>query len=62
MVWRDGASKVIGEAPKIKVRLSRGNHTFTLTVADDARESNTDTVTVQVTGEARDDTYALLED
>ena len=46
----------------VNVRLPVGNHTFTLTVSDSARESSTDTVTVQVQGEVREDTYDLLDD
>jgi len=46
--WRDGSSRQIGTTPKVKVRLRKGNHTFTLTVADDAGTSTTDAVTVQV--------------
>ena len=61
-VWRDGHSKQIGDTEKINVRLPIGNHTFTLTVSDPARESSTDTITVQVLGENREDTYDLLED
>lgn len=61
-IWRDGHSKQIGSTPMLKVRLPVGNHTFTLTVSDPARESSTDTVTVQVQGKARDETYDLLAD
>ncbi len=46
--WRDSGSRQIGTTPKVKVRLRKGNHTFTLTVADDAGASTTDAVTVQV--------------
>ena len=46
----------------VNVRLPIGNHTFTLTVTDPSRESSTDTVTVQVQGEVREDIYDLLED
>ena len=46
----------------VNVRLPIGNHTFTLTVSDPARESSTDTITVQVLGETREDTYDLLDD
>ena len=60
--WRDGLSKQIGDTPMVKVRLPVGNHTFTLTVTDPARESSTDTITVQVQGTAREDTFDLLED
>ena len=61
-VWRDGHSKQIGKTPMVNVRLPIGNHTFTLTVTDPSRESSTDTVTVQVQGDVREDTYDLLED
>ena len=61
-IWRDGMSKKIGDTPIVKVRLPVGNHTFTLTVSDPARESSTDTITVQVQGTAREDTYDLLDD
>ena len=61
-VWRDGHSKQIGKTPMVNVRLPIGNHTFTLTVTDPSRESSTDTVTVQVQGEVREDIYDLLED
>ena len=61
-IWRDGLSKQIGDTPMVKVRLPVGNHTFTLTVFDPARESSTDTITVQVQGTARDDIYDLLDD
>ena len=61
-IWRDGHSKQIGDTPMVNVRLPVGNHTFTLTVSDSARESSTDTVTVQVQGEVREDTYDLLDD
>ena len=60
--WRDGLSKQIGDTPMVKVRLPVGNHTFTLTVTDPARESSTDTITVQVQGTAREDTFDLLND
>lgn len=60
--WRDGLSKQIGDTPMVKVRLPIGNHTFTLTVSDTARESSTDTITVQVLGQSREDTYDLLDD
>jgi len=61
-IWRDGLSKQIGDTPMVKVRLPIGNHTFTLTVTDPARESSTDTITVQVQGTSREDTYDLLDD
>ena len=61
-IWRDGLSKQIGDTPMVKVRLPIGNHTFTLTVSDPARESSTDTITVQVQGTTREDTYDLLDD
>ena len=61
-VWRDGHSKQIGDTSMVNVRLPIGNHTFTLTVSDPARESSTDTITVQVHGDAREDTYDLLND
>ena len=61
-VWRDGYSKQIGDTPMVNVRLPIGNHTFTLTVSDPSRETSTDTVTVQVQGEVREDTYDLLDD
>ena len=61
-VWRDGDSKQIGKTSKVKVRLPIGNHTFTLTVSDTARESSTDTITVQVQGEVADDSFDLLND
>jgi hypothetical protein len=61
-IWRDGHSKQIGDTPMVNVRLPVGNHTFTLTVSDSARESSTDTITVQVQGETREDTYDLLDD
>ena len=61
-VWRDGHSKQIGDTPMVNVRLPIGNHTFTLTVSDPARESSTDTITVQVQGDAREDIYDLLDD
>ena len=61
-IWRDGYSKQIGDTPMVNVRLPIGNHTFTLTVSDPSRESSTDTVTVQVQGEVRVDTYDLLDD
>ena len=61
-VWRDGHSKQIGDTPMVNVRLPVGNHTFTLTVSDPARESSTDTITVQVHGDTREDTYDLLND
>ena len=60
--WRDGLSKQIGDTPMVKVRLPVGNHTFTLTVTDPARESSTDTITVQVQGTAREATIDLLND
>ncbi|MDP6907044.1 MAG: PKD domain-containing protein [Candidatus Thalassarchaeaceae archaeon] len=60
--WRDGTSKQIGDTVKIKVKLSPGNHTFTLTVADSMRESTTDTITVQVEGSSSDDSFDLLYD
>lgn len=47
-VWRDSSNRVIGEAPIIKVKLPKGNHTFTLTVTDNDRASTSDMVTVQV--------------
>ena len=46
--WRDVTNRVIGEAPIIKVKLPKGNHTFTLTVTDNDQASTSDTVTVQV--------------
>lgn len=46
--WRDVNNRVIGEAPVIKVKLPKGNHTFTLTVTDNDRASTSDAVTVQV--------------
>ena len=61
-VWRDGHSKQIGDTSMVNVRLPIGNHTFTLTVSDPARESSTDTITVQVHGDTREDTYDLLND
>jgi len=61
-IWRDGHSKQIGKTSKVNVKLPLGNHTFTLTVSDSARESSTDTITVQVLGESREDTYDLLND
>ena len=61
-IWRDGNSKQIGKTAMVNVRLPIGNHTFTLTVIDPSRESSTDTVTVQVQGEVREDTYDLLDD
>jgi hypothetical protein len=61
-IWRDGHSKQIGKTPMVNVRLPIGNHTFTLTVIDPSRESSTDTVTVQVQGEVREDAYDLLDD
>jgi hypothetical protein len=61
-IWRDSHSKQIGKTAMINVRLPIGNHTFTLTVIDPSRESSTDTVTVQVHGEVREDTYDLLDD
>ena len=61
-IWRDGDSKQIGKTSKVKVRLPIGNHTFTLTVSDTARESSTDTITVQVRGEVADDSFDLLND
>ena len=61
-IWRDGHSKQIGDTAMVNVRLPIGNHTFTLTVSDPARESSTDTITVQVLGETREDTYDLLND
>ena len=61
-IWRDGHSKQIGDTAKVNVRLPIGNHTFTLTVSDPARESSTDTITVQVLGESREETYDLLDD
>jgi hypothetical protein len=61
-IWRDGNSKQIGKTAMVNVRLPIGNHTFTLTVIDHSRESSTDTVTVQVQGEVREDTYDLLDD
>ena len=61
-IWRDGLSKQIGDTAMVKVRLPVGNHTFTLTVTDPARESSTDTITVQVQGTTREDTYDLLDD
>ena len=60
--WRDTDSKLIGKTEKIKVKLPLGNHTFTLTITDPMRESSTDTVTVQVAGSARDETFDLLDD
>ncbi len=47
-IWRDVSNRVIGEAPVIKVRLPKGNHTFTLTVTDNDKASTSDAVTVQV--------------
>ncbi len=47
-VWRDSSNRVIGEVPIIKVKLPKGNHTFTLTVTDNDRASTSDAVTVQV--------------
>ena len=47
-VWRDSSNRVIGEVPIIKVKLPKGNHTFTLTVTDNDRASTSDMVTVQV--------------
>tara|TARA_B110000438_G_scaffold287980_1_gene320873 strand:- start:390 stop:2015 length:1626 start_codon:yes stop_codon:yes gene_type:complete len=61
-IWRDGYSKQIGDTPMVNVRLPVGNHTFTLTVSDSSRESSTDTITVQVQGETREDTFDLLDD
>ena len=61
-IWRDGHSKQIGDTSMVNVRLPIGNHTFTLTDSDPARESSTDTITVQVLGETREDTYDLLND
>tara|TARA_Y100000588_G_C13914375_1_gene778593 strand:- start:96 stop:812 length:717 start_codon:yes stop_codon:yes gene_type:complete len=46
--WRDSSNRVIGEAAIIKVKLPKGNHTFTLTVTDNDRASTSDAVTVQV--------------
>ena len=46
--WRDVTNRVIGEVPIIKVKLPKGNHTFTLTVIDNDQASTSDTVTVQV--------------
>jgi hypothetical protein len=61
-IWRDGYSKQIGDTAMVNVRLPIGNHTFTLSVSDSARESSTDTITVQVQGETREDTFDLLDD
>jgi hypothetical protein len=47
-VWRDDGNRILGEAPQIKVKLSKGNYTFTLTVTDNDRESTSDTITVQI--------------
>ena len=47
-VWRDENNRVLGEVAQVKVKLARGNHTFTLTVTDNDGASTGDTVTVQV--------------
>ncbi len=47
-IWMDSSNRVIGEAPIIKVKIPKGNHTFTLTVTDNDRASTSDAVTVQV--------------
>ncbi len=47
-VWMDISNRVIGEAPVIKVKIPKGNHTFTLTVTDNDLASTSDAVTVQV--------------
>jgi len=46
--WRDQSNRVIGEAPQIKVKLPKGNYTFTLTVTDNDLASTSDAITVQV--------------
>ena len=46
--WEDGSSRVIGDTPQLRVRLSRGVHVFHLTVTDDRGASNKSTITVQV--------------
>ena len=47
-VWRDENNRVLGEVAQVRVKLARGNHTFTLTVTDNDGASTGDTVTVQV--------------
>jgi hypothetical protein len=47
-VWMDSSNRVIGEVPIIKVKLPKGNHTFTLTVTDNDLASTSDAVTAQV--------------
>jgi hypothetical protein len=47
-VWTDEGNRILGEAPQIKVKLPKGNYTFTLTVTDNDRASTSDAITVQV--------------
>ena len=47
-LWKDGSGKVIGEVPKIRVRLSNGKHRFELSVLDDDGVWTTDTTFITV--------------
>ena len=46
--WEDGAGRVIGDAPQVRVRLSAGVHVFYLTVTDDRAASSSSTITVRI--------------
>ena len=46
--WADGAGRVIGDAPQVRVRLSAGVHVFYLTVTDDRAASSSSTITVRI--------------
>ena len=47
-LWKDERGKVIGEVPKIRVRLSNGKHRFELSVLDDDGVWTTDTTFITV--------------